>query len=211
MSGIAEIFDAELNPGKAEVARTHGGLETLLGSYRLVDTREGEVGIEVLIGRDTEGRLVQLPLSYRSAEIDPAQTLTGLEHSVLGQRWVSNALGDPVAVREFIRTILSGDDGATYSNGDTPLIDIRGAGATGDGEVEVDEVALEQVTSQNVSGTLLLNGRIRAFTLRLPRLLGTGQAAGTDHTATRLHLHGSSEAAPGQTLRVAELFWRDDF
>lgn len=209
MSGIAEIFDAQLNPGKEEVARTHGGVATLLGSYRLVDTVDGEVGIEVLIGRDAEDRLVQLPLSYRSTEIDPAQTLTRMEHSVLGQRWVSNALGDPVAVREFIRTILSGDDGATYSNGDTPLIDIRGAGTTEDGEVELGEVELTTVTSQSVSGTLLLNGRIRAFTLRLPRLLGAKKSAGADHDAARLHLHGSSAAAPGQTLRVAELFWRD--
>lgn len=209
MSGIAEIFDAQLNPGKEEVARIYGGLNTLLGSYRLVDTVDGEVGIEVLIGRDIDNRLVQMPLSYRPAELAPEHTLTEIEHSVLGRRWVSNALGDPVAVREFIRTILTGDDGATYSNGTTPLVDIRGAGSYYSPEARIGEVKLEEVTRQRAVGTVVINDLVRSFVLRLPGILGEKKSSGVDYDAARMHLRGTSEEAPEKVLRVAELFWRD--
>ena len=82
MSGEALIYDAELNPTKDDIAARYAGIVTLLGSYRLVDPEE-EVGIEILIGTDLDGRGVQLPLTYRSGDvvapqIKPAEPL-GLE------------------------------------------------------------------------------------------------------------------------------------
>ncbi|HKM24427.1 MAG TPA: hypothetical protein VJY40_02155, partial [Corynebacterium sp.] len=122
MSGEALIYDAELDPTKEDIAARYAGIVTLLGSYRLVDP-DGEVGIEVLIGSDLDGRGVQLPLTYRSSELDDSHTLIEVDHSVLGRRYVSNALGDPVAVTQIIRTILEGDDGATRSDGVPAALD----------------------------------------------------------------------------------------
>ncbi|MGP6175051.1 CG0192 family protein [Corynebacterium sp. A21] len=209
MSGIAEIFDAELNPDKNYIAQTIGGFKTLLGSYRLVDTIDGEGGIEVLIGRDQDDRLVQLPLTYRSTEVDPAHTLVELEHSVLGHRWVSNALGDPVAVREFIRTIITADDGAAYSDGTIPAVNIQGSGSRYAADVEIGEVRLLESTNQRAEGTVVIDGRSRIFGLRLPRILAAKKAVGVDYTATRLHLHGTTPEQPDEELRVAEFFWRE--
>lgn len=209
MSGIAEIFDAELKPDKNYIAKNHGGFQTLLGSYRLVDTLNSEVGIEVLIGRDQDDRLVQLPLTYRPSEIDPEHTLLELEHSVLGHRWVSNALGDPVAVREFIRTIITADDGAAFSNGATPAVDIQGSGSHYAADTQVGEVRLFESTRQRAEGTVVINGLSRIFGLRLPRILAAKKAVGVDYDATRLHLHGTTPEHPEAELRVAELSWRD--
>lgn len=208
MSGIAQVYDAELNPSKDQIADTFGGLRSILGSYRLVD-REDEVGIEALIGEDIDGRLVQLPLSYRSAEIDPEHTLTDLEHSVLGDRVVSNALGDPVAVRELIRTIITGDDGAAYSDGTVPYLDLRGSGSYYAEDSVCGEVKIAEASRQRAIGTVEINGLVRSFGLRLPRVLATKKHSGVDHDAARMYLEGATAAAPDQPLRVAELYWRD--
>lgn len=219
MSGIAQIYDAILNPTKQEVAARFGALVTLLGSYRLADT-DDEVGIEIYVGRDIEGRLVQMPVSYRSAEVDPGATLGTLEHSVLGTRWVSNALGDPVAVREFIRTIVQGDDGATYSDGSGPLMDIRGTGdpLAPEGEpgsvvadLTVGEVNLHEYTRQRALGTVVIGSHVRSFKLRLPNLLKTERAVARGFTTPRMHLTATSadERIGEQEFIVGELHWGD--
>lgn len=208
MSGIAQIYDAELNPSKEQIADTFGGLSAILGSYRLVD-RDDAVGIEALLGEDHDGRLVQLLLSYRSAEFDPQHTLTDLEHSVLGKRVVSNALGDPVAVREIIRTIITGDDGAAYSNGTIPYLNIRGSGSYYVKDSACGEVEIDEASRQSVIGTVEINGLVRSFGLRIPRILAAKKDSGVDHGAARMYLEGTTAAEPEQPLRVAELYWRD--
>ncbi|NLZ57057.1 MAG: hypothetical protein GX898_01920, partial [Corynebacterium sp.] len=97
MSGIAKMYDTTVVPSKEEVARSWAGSVNLQGSYRLVDLDKEEVGVEVLIATDEDDRLVQIPFSYRSEEVDPQHTLSVVEHGVLGKRWITNALGDPVA------------------------------------------------------------------------------------------------------------------
>lgn len=206
MSGIAQIYDAELDPGKEHVAERFGGVITLLGSYRLVDPA-GEVGIEVLVGRDSDGRIAQLPLSYRDSELDPQHTLTEMEHSVLGRRWVSNALGDPVAVEQLIRTILTGDDGAEFSDGTTPVLDILGSGDNTD--VTVSEVELTEVTRQRALGRVRIGDRVRAFKLLMQRVPGTMERINRGHNTTRLHLTGWRPEHTGDRRVLAELHWRD--
>lgn len=206
MSGVAKIYDAELNPTKEDIAARFGGIVSLLGSFRLVDW-DDEVGIEVLIGSDLDGRHVQLPLTYRPSEVDPEHTLTEMDHSVLGRRWVSNALGDPVAVAQFIRTILEGDDGATRSDGVPAVLDLRGSGEQE--KVDVRDVEFYEVTRQRAVGTVTLDGRVRSFQLRIPHLLRRLDSGGTSADTARLHLIGWLPALPEKQRVVAELSIRD--
>lgn len=208
MSGTAQIYDAKLEPGKDLIAQKFGGITKLLGSYRLVD-RDDEVGIEALIGRDVDGRLIQLPLSYRSGEVHPDHTLTEIEHSVLGHRFVSNALGDPVAVRELIRTIVTADDGAAYSNGDQPYLAVQGSGSDYGEDVEVGRVTLTATTGQSAEGIVTINSRVRSFGLRAPRILAPENSSGPDYEGTRLHLAAPDPEESSRSLRIAELYWRD--
>lgn len=205
MSGTAHIYDADINPTKQEIVARYGAITDYEGSYRLVDFDGDEVGIEVHVGRDVEGRLSQMPVTYRSGEIDPLATLTTMEHSVLGTRWVSNALGDPIAVREFIRTIVTGDDGAEYSNGDTPVLDVRGSGE--DKDVEVGEVKLTEFTRQRAVGTVVINGSRRSFKLRMSNLLSPARVNATGYTTPKLRLTGTTPA--GGEVIAAEFSWGD--
>lgn len=206
MSGIAHLFtDADLNPTKDELAARFGGITELLGSYRLVDP-DGQVGIEILIGRDEAARMIQLPLTYRSEEVHPEFTLSEMEHSELGHRFVSNALGDPVAVREIIRTIVQGDDGAAYSAGPGPVLSIRGSG---DEDAQISDVELREVTRQRALGSALIDGTTRPFLLRISNLPGRAITIGQGHTTPELHLAAHPVDTPEDVSIIAELNWRD--
>ena len=101
----AKIYDAELNPSKDEIAQKYSLIAKQLGSYRAVDS-DGKVGIEILVGEDSEGNLTQLGLSYREAGEALDDELTPMTHSELGERSVAQLTADPVAVREIISLIL---------------------------------------------------------------------------------------------------------
>ncbi|GAB3697236.1 CG0192 family protein [Corynebacterium nasicanis] len=206
MSGEALIYDAELDPTKDDIAARYAGIVTLLGSYRLVDP-DGEVGIEVLIGSDLDGRGVQLPLTYRPSELDSRHTLLEMDHSELGRRWVSNALGDPVAVTQFIRTIMEGDDGATRSDGIPAALDIRGSGKSE--KVDITDVTLTEVTRQRAVGHAKFDGKLRNFQLIVPHLLRRLNLTGVDANTARLHLVGWLPSMPEKQRVCAELSVRE--
>lgn len=214
MSGVAKIYGAELNPTKEDIAARFGGIVSLLGSFRLVDPAD-EVGIEVLIGSDLDGRHAQLPLTYRPSEVDPEHTLTEMDHSVLGRRWVSNALGDPVAVAQLIRTILEADDGASRSDGVPAALDIRGSGQPGEtagrnaAKLAVTDVTLREATRQRAVGTVRIDGDVRSFELRMPHLLRRATTTGTDANTSRLALIGWLPSMPEKQRVVAELSFVD--
>lgn len=207
MAGTVEILDATLTPTKQELARKWLGHFTELGSYRMADPG-GEVGIETLIGEDEDGRLVQLPVTYRDAELDAVHTLDTIEHSVLGTRYVSNALGDPVAVSEIIRTILQADKGAQRSDGKPAALAIYGSGA--DEDVSVGEVTLEEVTRQRVVGEVEINFQPFPFVLRVPHLLVPVGHPSKGHQVSRLRLMGVTAEQPHRELLLAELSWRSE-
>lgn len=207
MSGTAIMYDTTVVPSKKEIAQAWTGYVDLQGSYRLVDTVDGEVGVEVLISKDREGRLLQIPFSYRSAEINPEQTLSTLEHGVLGKRWVTNALGDPVAVREFIRTILTGDDGAARSDGVKGYLDIKGSGDVE--SVDLQDVKLTEVTRQRAIGSVTINGERKQFSLRLPQLLKNFRETAAGHTATTLRIVATHPEKDDVELLVAEFNWME--
>lgn len=105
---MADIYNAELNPGKldvisdwlsnqswaAEADVAPDSLKTI-SSYRF-DDPEGKVGAEVHIVASGD-RVFQVPLTYRGAELAGADKhlISTMEHSVLGKRWVYAGMGDP--------------------------------------------------------------------------------------------------------------------
>jgi hypothetical protein len=129
---MALLHRAELRPTKLELldgwAPTQpwfegdaaGGFATV-ASFRL-DDPEGKVGIETLLVRAGGGPLLQVPLTYREAALERAQVwLIGtMHHSVLGQRWVYDATGDPAYVGATVGAILTGGHQAEL------LVDVDG-------------------------------------------------------------------------------------
>src|SRR5215472_12023886 len=112
-----------------------------VASYRF-DDPAGEVGIETLIVKGTDGPLLQAPLTYRAAPLDGAEAfLIGTtDHSVLGQRWVYDGCGDPAYVQALATAILTGGAQADeFVERDGELVPraattwVRGSG---DGEAE---------------------------------------------------------------------------
>ena len=123
MAGVAEIHtQASLTPNKLELMRAwlptqawftgHASDLAQVGQFRFVDPA-GAVGIQVMLVTSGE-ILYQVPLTYRDAPLVGADhALAGtMEHSVLGARWVYDAMSDPVYVSELLRTVVEGDSGA---------------------------------------------------------------------------------------------------
>ncbi|MCG7310013.1 hypothetical protein [Brachybacterium sp. ACRRE] len=115
---MAIIHRAQLTPSKTEILRdllaSRGWLEgedlTVIGAYRF-DDPAGQVGIECHLVRTGE-TVYHLPLTYRSAPIDTAgddgevaEPVATMEHSVLGTRFVFDALDDEVALDAFWRAL----------------------------------------------------------------------------------------------------------
>jgi len=107
------------------------------------DDPAGAVGVEILVVRSGDGPLLHAPLTYRDAPLDGAgQWLIGTtEHSVLGRRWVYDAVGDPVFVACVTAAIRTGGreaeefletDGVRTPR--EPLMAMRGTGGDGDGD-----------------------------------------------------------------------------
>ena len=111
---MALIHRATIRPTKLELLTDwvpgqpwgEPGLE-LVGSFRF-DDPDGEVGIETLILATAAGHLLQAPLTYRGAPLAGADRflICTMEHSVLGPRWVYDAVGDPVYVRVLASVLL---------------------------------------------------------------------------------------------------------
>jgi hypothetical protein len=144
---MALIHDATLNPGKLELLaawlpsrpwwRGEVTALTKVATFRF-DDPDGEVGMETFLVRGGDGPLVQVPLTYRAAPLDGAEPwLAGtMQHSVLGERWVHDALADPVYVRTLATTIVEGgreaDQELATADGTRPLpgsASVRGDGA----------------------------------------------------------------------------------
>ena len=128
MSGIAKIEEATLSPSKVDLLRDWLAQQPWfegdpadverIGSFRFVDPG-GEVGIETLLLRSA-GVTYQVPVTYRSEALAEASFgfIGNLEHSVLGTRWVYDAVADPVYVSELLRVIHEGDTEADLSRGE---------------------------------------------------------------------------------------------
>ncbi|RBP67966.1 hypothetical protein DFO66_101190 [Brevibacterium sanguinis] len=153
---MADIFDAELDPGKLDVIAgwlprqdwaSGVDLETAplepVTAYRF-DDPAGEVGVEVHLVR-TGDRVFQVPLTYRGEPFDSAEDafMSEMNHSVLGRRWVYDGLADPVFIDQLVRTISeSGRSAKQY------LVDESGTKID-----EITEVAVAVGTGPVVGAT----------------------------------------------------------
>jgi hypothetical protein len=126
---MAILHEATLTPGKAELVEQwldrqpwggQGRVE-LLGSYRF-DDPDGAVGVEGFVVR-RGASLLHVPMTYRAAPLEGAEEhLVGtMDHSVLGQRWVYDAVHDPAAAGCFERALAGDQEQATlelYDDGE---------------------------------------------------------------------------------------------
>ncbi|GAB2475245.1 CG0192-related protein [Xylanimonas ulmi] len=171
---MAILHQATLTPTKTELIAAwlpgqpwfdgDAPLVTPVGAYRF-DDPAGEVGIESHIV-DVGGRTVHVPLTYRGAELDGADSfLVGtMEHSVLGARWVYDAVGDPVYRAELVRVVAEADtqvelvvqtpDGPVLRD---PNMQVRGSGGTVPDDAEI-VVVREPLRDQAPLSGLTLTG-----------------------------------------------------
>jgi hypothetical protein len=118
----------------------------MVGAYRF-DDPEGRVGMEVHLVR-WGGPLLQVPLTYRDAPLDGAdRALLGpMQHSVLGDRWVYDGLGDPVFTAVLAGVTMTGCGqalGMVHHGGRWVVVPtpVRLSGGGGSGErVAVDQL-----------------------------------------------------------------------
>ena len=116
------------------------------------DDPEGEVGVEAIVVR-VDDLLLHAPLTYRAAPLAGADQhlITTMQHTALGERWVYDGVGDPVAVACFARALRGEqtqadmellEDGALVGHRDS-AVRLRvedGAPSAPPGDAEVLEV-----------------------------------------------------------------------
>ena len=80
----------------------------VIGSYRF-DDPDGRVGMETFLVT-AAGELFQVPLTYRDEPLDggDAALVGEMHHSVLGNRWVYDGLGDPLFVVMLAAVAMTG-------------------------------------------------------------------------------------------------------
>lgn len=186
---MALIHRATISPTKAELlgewvpAQPWGEPEVeLVGAYRF-DDPDGEVGIETHVLGTPDGRLLQVPLTYRGAPLAGADAflVCTMEHSVLGRRWIYDATGDPVYAQVLASVLLSGVGQAAelVEGADAPRdpsVRVTGSGSSGHA---VPPFEGHDVASDG-SATSLTSGDVRLVVLR--RLDRDASAA--DHRST---------------------------
>jgi hypothetical protein len=157
---MAILHRATLRPGKLDLLAAWlpsrpwaAGLGDVrqVGAYRL-DDPAGEVGLAGFVLEAGDGTVLHVPVTYRGAPLEGAEEhLVGtMEHSVLGQRWVYDACGDPVWVTAVATAALTGGRSAEEvfrtEHGEEVRernMDVRGSGATGTEVPIVYEVTCE--------------------------------------------------------------------
>lgn len=194
---MALLHAASITPSKLEVldswvpTRPWGsvGPFTQLGAFRF-DDPAGDVGIETLIVKAPDGRVLQIPLSYRHAPLEaPTAELIGtMHHSVLGQRFVYDGMTDPVVVQAIATAIITaGTQAELQVDGEPdlrkPTATVRGTGYSGP-VVEVPTILAgredEQATVVDGNGwTLTLRRVLRGAPIRDDGALLGAWAGGT--------------------------------
>lgn len=182
---MALVHQAELRPSKLELLQKwaphqdwfRGPADVALesvGAFRF-DDPEGEVGVETLLVRAGDGPVLQVPVTYRGAPLEGAeQFLIGtMQHSVLGDRWVYDAVGDPVYFLTTATAALTGArqaelfvdiDGQRVTR--TPTAHVEGNGSS---ELTVTLPATDSITVRTHDiHTVAHTDQLRLVVLRVP-------------------------------------------
>ncbi|GAB1510416.1 CG0192-related protein [Actinophytocola sp. KF-1] len=184
---MALIHRATLTPTKLELLAARlpglpwfpapgGDLDRVAG-YRF-DDPAGAVGIETMLVRAGDGPVHQVPLTYRAAPLAGADAwlLGTAEHSVLGTRWVYDAVGDPVYAAALAHAVLTGAGQAeeVFEDGErrAPTMAIAGAGGaaapavgavvrvTGDDPVVIVTDTVELTLARRLDADVALPGTV---------------------------------------------------
>jgi Maltokinase N-terminal cap domain len=176
---MAIIHQARLHPTKMELLEgwlpqqpwftAHGAALSKAGAYRF-DDPEGEVGIETILVAG-EGTVFQVPLTYRGSPLrDGEASLIGtMQHSVLGERWVYDACGDPSYAEALAAAILTGKPQAEqYFDVDGRLEAIpESVVVKSTGPVDASRPAIGAATARgNGAGTLVRAGDLELLVVR---------------------------------------------
>jgi hypothetical protein len=198
---VALLHRAELHPTKIELLagwlpgrrwyREQPAADvTRVASFRF-DDPAGEVGIETILVTAGEGRVYQVPLTYRGAPLAGGDDwLIGtMEHSVLGRRWVYDACGDAIYATALTSAIVAGAgqaeeffevDGKLEAHGASMAVTGSGSGS-GSPDASIPVVGtLRRVVADDP--TLIVADSIE---LAVVRRIGSGSGlAGATLTAT---------------------------
>jgi hypothetical protein len=199
---MAHLYRAELTPTKLELIAgwvprqpwfvgDAGADFANVSAYRFDDPK-GEVGIETILIRAGVGPLFQVPLTYRDAPLAGAEVwLIGTtQHSVLGKRWVYDAVGDPAYIAAVATAALTGGrEAELWIETDGELV-FREPNAVVSGSGSSDAAAIAAtgvgtVTTRDEEGaTVIEAGSVRLVVVRVPKVGDGVISAGTTSTAT---------------------------
>jgi hypothetical protein len=120
LAPMATLYRATLTPSKIDLLRAWvprqpwlGGADVstleAVGAYRF-DDPDGQVGMETQLLATADERVLQVPVTYRDSPLAGAESflIATAQHSVLGERWVYDACGDPAYVLALATAILRG-------------------------------------------------------------------------------------------------------
>ncbi len=180
---MALIYDAVLRPSKTDLISKWAPAQpwfvgdalvvpVVVASFRFDDPAD-EVGVETHLVRFGTGPLLQIALTYRGAPLPGGEAwLIGtMSHSVLGDRWIYDATGDPVYLATVAAAALTGGQHADqflYGEHElTPLTltaTVRGSGAS---RPAVPDVAGSIVSTWHEGSTVVTTGTLRVGVVRV--------------------------------------------
>ena len=179
---MALMHETTLVPSKYELLAAwlpaqpwfHGDATKLerVGAYRL-DDPAGEVGIEGHLFTAGDDTVYHVPLSYRGAPLEEVVEggdafLVGvMQHGVLGKRWASDAMGDPV-FRSVIAEVMvhGGHEAAEFAQDAagnvverTVHTRIQGSGSSRDSAPDLSDASVIDLgeSSRAENGTAVLD------------------------------------------------------
>lgn len=190
---MAIIHRAELRPSKTEALaawlprQPWSGVTAdedvaIAGRFRF-DDPEGEVGVETILVRTGDGRVLHAPLTYRAAPLPGAEAflVTEMDHSVLGRRWVYDAAGDPVYADVVLRAVRTGAREAELERADGTGTFDKEATAVGSGSASGSPTVQAVTTRTGGSTTTISTGH---GDLHVLRVVGAPAPDGETLTAT---------------------------
>ena len=215
---MALLYDAVLRPSKSELIAAWAPTQPWfvgdaaatverVASFRF-DDPDGEVGVETLLLRFGTGPLLQIPLAYRGAPHDGGENwLIGtMTHSVLGDRWIYDATGDPIYLATVATVALNGGHEADqFEQLDGDLIPVASSAAVrGNGTLEtpVPELSATIETTSTAGTTIATAGALRVTVVRVIDGLSTAPRRKDTATVTGIW---PQESAPQLLVTVTVL------
>jgi hypothetical protein len=178
---VARFHHATITPTKAELIAHWAPTQSwgppadvpieVIGSYRF-DDPDARVGMETFLIA-AAGTLLHIPLTYRDEPLDGAADalIVEMQHSVLGNRWVYDGLGDPRFVVMLAAVAMTGQGealGMAVYDGRWHIapthVRIQGGGWTQE-RVPVDRF---EIRDHDTTAVVLRNDRFELTVFRRP-------------------------------------------